>query len=155
MRTAFRIYLFFLCMSCISTVTHGADAFPPPDLIGTWEGTSSYSRHGAHESTIVSVTIMPDGKVEGSAGGARFTQCTAQKNRGWLGKILNIKTDYIIRGYLEGPVAKDDAGGLREIAIPFNIRDGKLVGGLGALTQRWWECCPAWLFGRLSLPKKP
>lgn len=88
------------------------------------------------------------------AGGARLSRCAVRKNRGWLGKKLNVKTDYIIRGYLEGSVVPRDAGGTRKIAMPFNLRDGKLTGGLAALTQRWWECCPSWLFVRLSLPKK-
>lgn len=105
------------------------------------------------QMTVVSIKILPDGRVEGMAGGARLTGCSVKKNRGWLGRRLNIKTDYIIRGCLEGAVVPGDSGGMRKIAIPFNIIDGKLTGGLAALTQRWWECCPSWLFIRLRLPK--
>lgn len=154
MRTVSRAYFFCIWVCGIPAVIHGGDIFPPPELIGTWEGTSKFSRRGVQELTPVSITILPDGKIEGTAGAARLTRCVVKKNRGWLGKKLNIKTDYIIRGCLEGSVVSHDAGGMRKIAMPFSIRDGTLMGGLGALTQRWWECCPAWLFSRLSLPKK-
>jgi hypothetical protein len=90
----------------------------------------------------------------GFSGGARLSRCFVKKNRGWLGKKLNIKTDYIVRGYLEGSVVTRDVGGTRKIAMPFNVRDGKLTGGLAALTQRWWECCPSWLFSRLNLRRR-
>ncbi|MCX6339829.1 MAG: hypothetical protein NTX71_07915 [Candidatus Aureabacteria bacterium] len=154
MRTVSRACFFFICACCIAVMSYGGDAFPPPELIGTWEGISKFSRRGVQELATVSITILPDGSVEGMAGAAKFSRCLVKKNRGWLGRKLNIKTDYIIRGYLEGSVVPKDSGGIRKIAMPFTIRDGTLVGGLGALTQCWWECCPAWLFSRLSLPKK-
>lgn len=146
--------LFCTCVCCAAGASQGGGAFPPRGLVGTWEGPSLFSRHGARETVLVSITIFPDGKVEGTAGGARLSQCRVKKNRGWLGKKLNIKTDYIIRGYLEGAVTSKDTGGERKIAMPFNVRDGRLVGGLAAPAQRWRECCPSWLFIRLGLAKK-
>lgn len=150
----------FACLVCVcasgapAAARGGCGGFPPDELVGTWEGISLFSRHGARETARVSLTILPDGRVEGSAGGARMADCVVRRNRGWLGRKLGIKTDYRITGWLEGAVVPADAGGRRRISLPFNLRDGALAGGLAALTQRWWECCPPWLFPRLRLPKK-
>ena len=55
--------------------------------------------------------------------------CTARHNRGWFGKLLNIKTDYIIKGgYLEGALTSKDSTNIKKFTMPFNIVNGEIKG---------------------------
>lgn len=100
----------------------------------------------------INVMIRPDGKVDGKIGNAKFVSCRVRKNRGWLGRKLNMKSDFIVSGgALEGRVVPEDEETRRQFTIPFNIVDGKLKGGFMVLKK--WEY-PYPLFPRLNLEKK-
>ncbi len=128
---------------------------PPDSLVGTWEGTSRvFSVPGAEsgvDTVRVRITILPDGTVQGNAGGAVFVQCRVGRNRGWLGRKLNIKTDWWIRkGFLEGPIVPGDPETRREIDLPFNMVHGCLRGSL--FERKGWRY-PNPIFPRLYLRK--
>ena len=135
-----------LLLGLLATLTAtvlAAAPFPPPELTGTWwQGevqavAESGVAQGEPRLVEVSITIAADGKVSGKVGTAVLQQCQLQANRGWLGRLLNLKTDYIVRGgYLEGPVWPGDVVTKRSFTIPFNLREGELVGTVMVL-QSW------------------
>lgn len=137
-------------------------AYSPMDIItGKWSGEQEIFadfKKGSYPSTyeedyfLVELQINPDGTVNGKAGEAVFVDCRCEKNRSWFGKLLNIKTDYIIKGgYLSGKISSEDSKVKREFTIPFNIEDGTLKGSIME-TFRWEYPNP--LFPRLKLEKE-
>jgi hypothetical protein len=76
------------------------------------------------------VNIVADGRVTGHVGGAEFEGCVVQGNRSWLGRLLHIKTDFIIRGKIGGAVVPDSEGGTHSINAPFNLTDTGIVGSI-------------------------
>lgn len=125
-----------LAAPCITMA--GEKSFPPPELIGTWTGSveifgsfkvQPYPSKASEDHQRVTITISADGTIEGKVGDATFKNSSVQKNRGWIGKKLNLKTDYIISGgTLQGKVTPKDKGTNSKFTVPFNIEDGKLKG---------------------------
>ena len=133
---------------------------PPEELISTWFARAEvfapfkkdeYPSRNPEDWIPISMTIHADGSVDGSIGNVRLSGCRIEKNRGWLGKKLNLKTDYIIRGgTLEGGIVAGDQERSRKFTIPFNIVDGRLKGSFMVL--RSWKS-PLPMFPRLALEK--
>jgi len=59
------------------------------------------------------------------------------KNRGWLGRKLNIETDYIIKGHLDGPIAAAEGITRARVLMPFNFDGGLIQGGI-ATSGTWF-----------------
>jgi hypothetical protein len=79
----------------------------------------------------VDITIHEDGSVTGTVGDATLQQCILKKNRGELGRSLNIASDYLVaEGYLDGAIVPEDTITYKEFTIPFDIVDGKLHGSI-------------------------
>jgi len=106
-------------LAVLSPVPNGV----PEALIGIWEGRAwdaSGELNGGADLPFL-MTIGLDGAVECTLGDAVFVECRAHCNRGWLGRVLNIKTDYIIKGgYLQGAVTPEDAGEVRSFTLPLS-----------------------------------
>ena len=129
----------------LSVAASPAKDFPSGELTGTWRGhveifgsfkVEPYPSKAAADHQDVIITIASSGAVSGRIGQARFSGCTVHRNRGWLGRKLNIKTDYIILGgYMEGPITPRDKGAKREFTIPFNITNGRLSGTIMLLPK--------------------
>lgn len=139
-----------------------AVAWNPPDtLVGTWSGKAEvfapfkkcpYPSKAPEDWLGIQIQIHADGTVDGQIGEAHFVGCKVKSNRGWLGRQLNIKTDYIIcDGALTGAIVSTDKEIKRYFTIPFNVVDGKLKGGVMVLKK--WEY-PFPLFPRLQLTKQ-
>jgi len=65
--------------------------------------------------------------------------------------MLNIKTDYIIKGdYLHGKFCKENPLSKRNFTLPFNLVNGRLKGGL-MLIYKW--VYPYQMFPRVRLEK--
>lgn len=112
----------------------------PEELAGTWQDTVSLylpiakekspSPH-AEDNPVIKITIYEDGTVQGHVGPAMFHDCIVKKNRSWLGRFLNIRTDYIItHGTLQGLLTPQDQDTTKQFTLPFNLRDGQLVGSI-------------------------
>lgn len=122
-----------------------AKDFPPQELVGTWKGNveifgpfkiEPYPSKAPEDHQDVILTITSSGTVSGRIGQALFSGCTIHRNRGWLGRKLNIRTDFIILGgHMEGKVAPRDKGDRHAFTIPFNITDGKLAGTIMLLPK--------------------
>jgi hypothetical protein len=118
----------------------------PDSLVGTWQGKCkiylpvSKNPELAQEErdTIdVEITIQKDGSVQGKVGSAEMVNCHFRRNRGWFGRWLNIKTDFIIKGgYLKGSLYKTDTVQVKTFTLPFNIINGKMRGSV-MQTFKW------------------
>lgn len=107
---------------------------------GTWTGMQKVTVRTFHhmkfsympypDSVQLTVTISESGDVSGTIGNAVFTGCHAKKNRGALGRKLNLFTDFVIAGKLIGPIFPGDPGGTRFISLPFYQQSDKLTGSL-------------------------
>jgi hypothetical protein len=84
---------------------------------------------------MVSLIIDKDGNVAGMAGEATFEDCILTQNRGWIGRQLGIKTDFLINGKLIGRTFEKDTLINKDISIPFNIENGELKGSLFMKTK--------------------
>jgi hypothetical protein len=133
------LYLVVVATVLPSLSSHaGTDAFPPLELIGTWTGcvevfgpfkAEPYPSQHPDDIQKVVITFTADGSVEGKVGEAVFQNSSVRRNRGWIERKLNLKTDFIVSGgTLQGRVTPRDEGTNSGFTIPFNIVDGKLKG---------------------------
>ena len=74
--------------------------------------------------------IFADGRVTGTVGDAKLTEGRFQQNRGWLGRKLNLATDYIITGNLDGYIVAADGITRKRVMIPLNFSSGSFNGGV-------------------------
>ena len=109
------------------------------DLAGQWHGKTRFKGISYEEATQKKVVpqdvetllhISADGKVTVQVGGAGLSDCVVELNRGWFGRLINIKTDFIIRGKIIGAVAVGSESGTNTINAPFNLPDGRIGGTL-------------------------
>ena len=121
-----------------SCATAGS-AVPDQRLIGHWEGQDRFDgmsrdeivQHRAKVQDVeTEFSIAADGRVTGHVGGAELSGCTVESNRGWLGRSLHLKTDFIIRGRLYGAVVPGSEAGIHEINAPFNLVGTRMDGTL-------------------------
>jgi hypothetical protein len=106
--------------------------------IGHWEGDARIIMTWCRQTNLlVKLDIEPDGRVAGLVGDARLTEGRFLKNRGWLGRKLNIETDYIIKGYLDGPIVAAEGITRARVLMPFNFDSGLIKGGV-ATSGTWF-----------------
>jgi hypothetical protein len=136
-------------IGALSLVSTSCGATPidvvDPALVGTWQGecrldlpvvfNPNQIPEGVERSittAAVSITIFEDATVEGSIAEARFEDCVLKYNRGELGRMLNMATDYIIiDGHLAGQIVSGhDENETKSFTIPFNLVEGRIQGGL-------------------------
>jgi hypothetical protein len=134
-----RLPLSILALLLTVVASAPASAQLPDELTGRWQArpdVSTRSRlpdgdyHFTHDTLPIRLDVTADGRVTGVVGGATLADCTLRRNRGRVGRMLRIKTDYVIRGRLVGPVFAGDTVRERRISAPFNLRDGALRGTL-------------------------
>ena len=110
----------------------------PGDLPGFYTGRERviirYDKDGQYifrdSYVMISLIIDSTGQVAGMAGDATFEGCSVIQNRGFIGRQLGIKTDFLIKGILKGPTFDKDTIINKNISIPFNIENGELRGSL-------------------------
>jgi hypothetical protein len=115
----------------------------PNDLPGSYNGKERviirYDRGGQYifldDYVMVSLIIDKHGNITGMAGDAAFEDCILTQNRGWIGRRLGIKTDFLIKGKLNGSTFEKDTLINKDISIPFNIENGELKGSLFLTTK--------------------
>ena len=79
----------------------------------------------------LAITIREDARVTGTVGGAELVDCVLKRNRGELGRQLNVASDYIIMdGYLDGPIIPGDEELRKDFTIPFDVVDGRMQGSI-------------------------
>lgn len=102
-----------------------------PAMAGHWEGSARIIVTWCQQTNLpVAVDIRADGSVTGKIGDATLTNGSLKRNRGWLGRKLNVKTDYIITGSLSGPIVAAESITRSSVKVPVNFRGGTFVGGV-------------------------
>ena len=100
-------------------------------MVGHWEGEARIIVTWCHQKNLsVKVDLHEDGTVTGTVGDATLTLGRFQQNRGWLGRKLNMATDYIIKGGLNGAIVKAEGITRSEVMIPLNFSGGTFTGGI-------------------------
>ena len=110
---------------------------PSPELLrGDWIGDAKIIVTWCEQDRVaVSLAIAPDGRVEGTIGDAKLRQAYLAWNRGALGRQLDIKSDYIVRGELEGALVAQEGIERDSVFLPFDTETRELgelvlVGGV-------------------------
>lgn len=112
----------------------------PSSLIGEWESKQKvtvrtkvkgdYVFINAPDSLLLQFSIDEKGIVSGHLGTASLENCKVEKNRGDLGKAMNLATDYVIKGELKGAIFPNDPYSTKEISAPFDVKNYKMNGSL-------------------------
>jgi hypothetical protein len=108
-----------------------AESIVTPAMIGHWEGNARIIVSWCHQTNLpVAVDIHADGSVTGKIGDATLIGGRFEANRGWLGRKLNLASDYIITGKLDGAIVAAEGIARDKIYIPLNLKDNAFVGGI-------------------------
>jgi len=108
-----------------------AESVVTPAMAGRWEGNARIVVIWCHQTNLfVAVDINRDGSVTGKIGDATLVGGCLQSNRGWLGRKLNLWSDYIIEGKLNGPIVATESITRDRVFIPLNFKDGIFAGGI-------------------------
>lgn len=103
----------------------------PTAMTGGWEGAARIIVTWCKQEKLgLKLTIWPDGTVSGTVGDATLRKARLESNRGWLGRKLNLKTDWIIRGELSGPIVAAEKIVRTSVSIPLNHDGKRYTGGL-------------------------
>ena len=124
----------------LAAVDARAAVFPPPEVLGHWEGHARIIvTWCARKDLAISVTIHPDGRVEGTVGDAVLRNGRIVKNMRWSRHLLRLARihvlEYQIVADLEGPVVRAEDIARRGVKMPLDCEGGALRGGLG--TTGW------------------
>ena len=129
----------FFAASAAMTIALAALLVPDDRLVGRWQGSDRYfglsyeegsAAHGHAHYVETILTISANGTVEGRIGGAELSACRLEANRGWIGRMLHIKTDFIIRGKMVGRVCVDSEIGTHTISAPLDLDGDQLEGSV-------------------------
>ena len=108
-----------------------ADTTVASGMMGRREGKAQIIVSWCRQTDLrVTVKIEADGNVTGTVGDATLINGRFKRNRGWLGRKLNLATDYIIEGKLCGPVVAAEGITRKSVSIPLNFIGGAFVGGV-------------------------
>jgi hypothetical protein len=100
-------------------------------LVGHWRGNAKIIVSWCEQESLpVAIDIATDGSVTGKVGDATLVNGKISHNRGWLGRKLDLKTDLIITGGLEGAIVAAESISRDGVNIPLNFEGGELSGGL-------------------------
>lgn len=125
----------FLLLSTNEILSHpplmASVGHPVTKIAGSWSMTTS-DRHNGDILNLGEMTIHPDASVTGTTADRGNFHGSVLANRSWFGRLMNWRTDYLIRG-------KWDSGA--EFTALVTLRDQALVGDLsvpqGALANTY------------------
>lgn len=100
-------------------------------MSGVWCGSGIVVTWTAEKKLGVQLAIAPSGDVTGQVGDAELVGGRLKANRGAVGRKLNIKTDYIVVGKLEGPIIAAQKITRSRVKMPLNWTGSELRGGVG------------------------
>ena len=100
-----------------------------PEMVGYWEDNAHIIVNWTQQTNLpVAIDIAADGTVTGNIGDATLKKGRLRLNRGWLGRKLNLATDYIIQGDLDGPLIAAEGIKRSGVNMPMNFTDGVFRG---------------------------
>jgi hypothetical protein len=133
-----KIQRFGLAMLILSSTMVLRASEPPateeafaPEIVGQWKGHARIIVIWSRQTNLcVTLNIRDDATVTGKVGDALLTNGRLKKNRGWMGKNLKVKTDYIVVGDLKGAIVAAEGTTRPRVKIPLNLNGQTLRGGL-------------------------
>jgi hypothetical protein len=101
------------------------------EMVGTWSATlTTVSRQPLPHEILAVLSIGPDGSVTGVIGNAEVISGRLERNRSWFGRLMNWRTDYVIRGTLSRVVESYGGTAGDRFSAPLNPRGSELDGSL-------------------------
>jgi len=101
------------------------------EMVGTWSAAlTTVSRQPLPHEILAVLTIGPDGSVAGVIGGAELISGRLVPNRSWFGRLMNWRTDYVIRGTLSRVVESYGGTAGDHFSAPVNFAAQELAGSL-------------------------
>ena len=126
-----------------------ASPLSPAAMAGFWSGEARIVVSWATEKTLrVTLSIAPDGRVTGTIGAAVLRNGSFESNRTAIGRALRIKTDWIVRGTLDGDVIKAEGIRRESVMIPLNWVDDHFEGGVNTSGSHFGGKETMWLAAR-------
>ncbi len=105
---------------------------PTKSMIGDWKGSARIIVTWCRQNNLpLQLRIRENGTVTGSVGDATLKMGKLKRNRGWLGRKLKVKTDYIITGTLEGSIIAAEGIRRSRVKMPVNFDGKEFTGGFG------------------------
>jgi hypothetical protein len=131
MRTIVPLIVVFF-MSAFSAGTSSSQTKATRDsMTGVWCGTAKIVVSWTTQRNLgVRLIVPPSGEITGQVGDARLAGGRLEQNRGSVGRMLNVKTDYIIIGKLEGPIIASEKITRSEVKMPLNWTGSEFRGGV-------------------------
>ena len=100
-------------------------------MTGVWCGSARIVVDWTVQKNLgLRLTIDRSGNVTGQIGDAQVTSGRVRANRGPVGRMLNIRTDYIIVGKLRGAIIADEGVQRSEVKIPVNWTGSEFQGSV-------------------------
>lgn len=124
------------CVSCVAALLlaqtiHAADDSVAKPFAGHWEGSARIAAAWCKQRQLaVAIDIHSDGSVTGKIGDATLANARFGRNRGWFGRVLNLFSDYIVRGDLNGPLVAADRITRASATIPLDVDGDHFVGAV-------------------------
>ena len=122
-----------LTLLSVGRVTHAADTQTslPPEMTGHFTGVATIVVNWTMQrQLLVDVFIRQDGTVEGMVGDAAIRDGRLRRNRGRIGRALNLATDWIVVGRLEGDVIAAERIRRDGVKIPLDFVASQYRGGV-------------------------
>ncbi|HEX8942661.1 MAG TPA: hypothetical protein VF785_05945 [Gemmatimonadaceae bacterium] len=127
-----------------------------PSLIGRWGGVADIIVDWTKQRTLaVNLVISANDQVTGSIGDATLAHGRLLRNRSWVARALRVKTDYIIEADLDGPIIAAENVQRDAVQIPFNWRDGRLVGSINSSANKIGKAVPMVFTAKFVLIRMP
>jgi hypothetical protein len=100
-------------------------------MTGVWCGSANVVVSWTAQKKLGVRLVLPSsGEITGNVGDARLSGGRLEANRGSVGRMLNIKTDYIVVGKLEGPIIAAEGITRRTVKMPLNWTGSEFRGGI-------------------------
>jgi hypothetical protein len=127
----------------------------PTEMVGAWRGDAQIFVNWTAQRTLpVRITIGADGSVTGTIGDATLRSGRFEANRNSIERALNIKTDWIVVGALEGDVIKAEGIHRDSVKVPLDWIDGHFEGGVNTSGSHFGGKQSMWLAaGHLRLER--
>jgi hypothetical protein len=126
-----------MLMSMLTAETSSSQTKATRDsMTGVWCGSAKIVVSWTTQRNLgIRLVVPPSGEITGQVGDARLVAGRLEVNRGAVGRMLDMKTDYIIVGKLVGPIIASEKITRGEVKMPLNWTGSEFQGGVN--TDGW------------------
>jgi hypothetical protein len=125
-------------MLTAATTVQATDDPIKKGIVGHWEGSARIVVDWCKQQRLpIAIDIHSNGSVTGKIGDASLTNGRFASNRGWMGRKLNLATDYVIKGDLTGAIVTTEGITRSSVTVPLNFTGNALVGGVHTSGNRF------------------